>query len=369
MRCAQTPCLKKQTQQLELTTRRPHYSKRTYLPTRTTATMQHGIRVAQFLTMGYTTFGSRGFKENAKSFDPRALDVNLSGRNVIVTGATSGLGRATARELAARKATVHLVVRDAGRGEKVREELISSLSLPSEQVHVHRCDVSSLKDIQDLAAQFTEPVHVLVNNAGVLKSEYSPSVDGFESAFATNTLGTFALTECLIPMLKAASPPARVINVSSGGMLTENLYIDDFEGKAVTKANGTMDGPAQYSRCKRRQVALAEYWTRKYKETGIYFMSCHPGWSDTAGLATSMSAFYNLTKSQLRTEDQGADTMVYLAAVEDLSHIKSGEFYFDRQPSVKHLKLSGTQYKDADVDRLVDKLRDMVKEKGLDLPQ
>lgn len=265
--------------------------------------IQHALRVAQFLTLGYTSFGARGFRENSKSFNPHALNVTLRGRHVIVTGATSGLGRVTAQALAARQATVHLVVRDEQRGEQVKEDIINAITskandsicstaktdvTPIADIHVHQCDISSLADVARLAQHFKEsntPVHVLINNAGVLRSKLLHSADGYESSFATNSLGTFALTEMMLPLLEKSTPDARVITVSSAGMLTENLYVDDLEGKALIKTDGSMDGPAQYSRCKRRQVALTEHWARKHDGKGIFWASMHPGWADTPGVS------------------------------------------------------------------------------------
>lgn len=265
--------------------------------------IQQALRVAQFLTLGYTSFGARGFRENSKSFNPHALNVTLRGRHVIVTGATSGIGRVTAQALAARQATVHLVVRDEQRGNQVKEDIIKAINTKandnigtavnanaahSGDIHVHQCDISSLADVARLAQHFKEsntPVHVLINNAGVLRSKLSHSADGYESSFATNSLGTFALTEMLLPVLEKSTPDARVITVSSGGMLTESLYVDDLEGKALIKTDGSMDGPAQYSRCKRRQVALTEHWARKHEDKGIFWASMHPGWADTPGVS------------------------------------------------------------------------------------
>lgn len=263
------------------------------LETRSSFNMQHAIRVTQFLTLGYTTFGARGFRENSQSFNPKSLDVDLTGRNIIVTGATSGLGKVTALELAARNANVHLLVRDKQRGEAVRDEVLSSNS--SSTIQVHECDISSLSDISKLAQHFKDsrtPVHVLVNNAGVMKPNIIPSADGFETAFATNTLGTFALTEMLLPALQIAKPTARVITISSGGMLTEKLNVDDLEGKSITTNDNSIDGPAQYSRCKRRQVALTEYWSRHYADKGIFWASMHPGWADTPGVSFPSLLFF-----------------------------------------------------------------------------
>lgn len=246
--------------------------------------MQQAIRIAQFLTLGYTSFGAKGFKHHARSFNPNALDVDLSGRHVIVTGATSGLGRVTAHNLATRHATVHLVCRDLTRGHSVRKAILADTA--DADIRVHQCDLSSLADVSRLANHFVSedvPVGVLVNNAGVMKHQVEMSNEKHESAFATNSLGTFALTEMLRPALEKAQD-ARVITVSSGGMLTEALEVDDLEGMSLRKDSSAIDGSAQYARCKRRQVALTEYWARKYADKGIFWASMHPGWASTPGV-------------------------------------------------------------------------------------
>lgn len=245
--------------------------------------MLQAFRAAQFFGIGFASFGLRGFKEHAKSFDSKALDVDLKGRHIIVTGGTSGIGQAAIQALASHNATVHLICRDANRGEAVRESIMSE-SIGSD-VRVHVCDISSLADVARLAEEFVhsnDGVHALINNAGVMQHEVVESKDGFESSFAINTLGIFALTEMLRPALQRV-PDARVVTVSSGGMLTERLEIEDLEGKNLRKDETSIDGTTQYARCKRMQVALTEHWARKYPNS-FWAASMHPGWVDTPGV-------------------------------------------------------------------------------------
>lgn len=241
------------------------------------------FRVLQFLALGYANFGIRGFRANQANFSADALDVDLRGRHYIVTGATSGLGRVTAQALAERGASVHLVCRDGSRGEKVRQQI--SASAHNDKVELHVCDLSSLTDISRFSAQWNAhrtPIAALVNNAGAMVHRHQMSKDGLEMGFATNTLGTFALTELLRPSLEAATQ-ARVVTVSSGGMLTEKLVVDDLQGEQLV-AGRRIDGTTQYSRSKRHQVALTEYWADKYCDSGIFWASMHPGWADTPGV-------------------------------------------------------------------------------------
>lgn len=241
------------------------------------------FRLAQFIAFGYVNFGARGFRRNEKTFTPNVLDVHLTDKHYIVTGATSGLGRITAEQLAHRGASVHLLCRDAKRAQAIQEDIMRKTT--NENITVHLCDMSSLADVVAFSREWEEsglPIHALVNNAGVMLHSRKQSADGIETNFATNSLGTFALTEMLRPALER-SKGARVVTVSSGGMLTQGLEVDDFEGTSLSKGD-SIDGSAQYSRSKRHQVAMTEYWARKYADSGIFWASMHPGWAGTPGV-------------------------------------------------------------------------------------
>lgn len=248
--------------------------------------MFYPVRVAQFMVLGYTSFGRKTFETKARTFNPDSIPEDLGGRHIVVTGGTSGIGKVAVEELAARNATVHLVCRNSKGGEKVRDDILSEHSNAS--VHVHTCDLSSLSDIARLASEFQKSdirIRALVNNAGAMLQSHEKSADGLEANFATNTLGTFAITEMLRPSLDVENG-ARVITVSSGGMLTEALDIDDLEGAQLLKDGGEkINGERQYAKCKRHQVAITEHWARKYSEQGIFWATMHPGWVDTPGVS------------------------------------------------------------------------------------
>ena len=188
---------------------------------------------------GYLNFTKNGYVKAAKSFDPHALDVDMSDRNVVVTGANTGIGYAVAEALASRKASVHMVCRNEARGTAAMEKIRGKV--PDATLTLHVCDVSSLASVKEFAGGWKEaglPLHVLVNNAGCMVHDQSvKSADGYDINFATNTLGAFALTRLMQPVLdetaQNASEPVRVITVSSGGMLTEPLVVDDLEGSTL----------------------------------------------------------------------------------------------------------------------------------------
>jgi len=226
---------------------------------------------------------------------------------------------------------VWLVARSEARGERARG-VIAGLS-GNQDVHVGVCDLSDLQSVRRFAEGFTaqaERLDVLVNNAGVLPARRTLSPDGFELTFATNVLGPFLLTNLLLPLLER-SAPARIINVSSGGMYTQRIRGDDLQS-----ARGEFDGATAYARAKRAQVILAELWARRLEGSGVVVHAMHPGWADTPGVETSLPRFYRLTRPLLRTPAQGADTIVWLGAAEEPGR-STGRFWHDRRPRPTHL--------------------------------
>ena len=176
---------------------------------------------------GYTRLGYRARRALGwKPLEPGSM----SGRRVIITGASAGLGLAAARLLYDLGAEVHILVRDRERGESAAEQIAGG---GEREVHVELADLSSLASVRAFASRFSarhRGVHVLINNAGVLAGERDLSVDGHELTFATNVLGMFVLTNELLPQLLSGAP-SRVINVSSGGMYTARLDPSDLESE------------------------------------------------------------------------------------------------------------------------------------------
>lgn len=290
-----------------------------------------------------------------KNFNEADTRIDMTDKNCMVTGANSGIGFETAKSLASRGATVYMVCRNKERGEEAVSKIKSETG--NKSVHLKVCDLSSMDQIKHCATEFTSSnssLHVLVNNAGLMENERVITTDGLELNFAVNVVGVYAMTELLQPSLKRAAPEARVITVSSGGMYASPLTNDlQFE-------EGKFDGTVQYARNKRIQVALTEKWADDYKETGISFYSMHPGWVDTAAVAKSMPKFKSMVESRLRSPEQGADTMVWLATQPN-EKLKSGSFYFDRAEARKHLPLCGTTYAPQQVNSIVESIKSMCK--------
>ena len=195
------------------------------------------------------------------------------------------------------------------------------------------CDLAELTSVRKFTQGFREQmgrIDVLVNNAGVLSNERAPSGDGIELTLATNVVGPFLLTNLLVPLLEQTAP-ARIINVSSGGMYTQRLAAEDLQS-----TRGEFDGAKAYARTKRAQVVLTEMWARRLAGTGVVVHAMHPGWADTPGVRSSLPGFYKAAKPLLRTAAEGADTIVWLGAAPEPGH-SSGQFWQDRRRRPTHL--------------------------------
>ena len=289
------------------------------------------------------SFDRVGFLRHAAGFDPTDLDVDLYGTRCLVTGANAGLGYATALALADLGADVVMLCRNVERGEAAAKEIREATG--SKRVSVVQLDVSDLEDIDRVAPRLIDtPIDVLVHNAGLLPDERTESRQGLEITFATHVAGPHRLTTRLRPALEA-SDAARVIWVSSGGMLTRKLQVRDPQWE-----QRDYDGVAAYAETKRAQVVLAELWAEELEGTGVEVFSMHPGWADTKGVQTSLPRFHRVTEAILRTVEEGADTIVWLAASPAAAE-QSGKFFFDRE-SVRTHWLSSTKESEAEREEL-----------------
>jgi len=268
-----------------------------------------------FTTLGFTL---------GKSRRPVASAL-YAGRIMVLTGGTSGIGRAAARELVQRG--VHLVVVGRNRSKLVdlRAELADRCAGGSVETEV--ADLSSMVQVRDLADRLLrrhQHIDVLINNAGALFNRYERTPEGIERTMATDLLSPYLLTHLLLPALKA-SGDARIINVASGGMYTQGM-----RAHMIAPRPSEYDGPTAYARAKRGLVMLAEVWARQWAAAGISVHAMHPGWVDTPGLKRSLPSFHRQLAPWLRTPAQGADTIVWLAAAPD-AHRASGHFWLDRK--------------------------------------
>lgn len=277
--------------------------------------------------------------------DPRAGA--LSGRVAAVTGASSGLGTATAEGLARLGASVRLVVRNVEKGEGVAAEVRERV--PGADVAVDRCDVGDLDDVRRAAGALREalgdrPLDVLVHNAGAMPPERSTSPQGHELSMAVHVLGPVLLTELLLDRLRASDRGARVVLVTSGGMYAQALRVDD-----LAYEQGDYSPTTAYARSKRAQVELLGPLAHRWGPAGVTVAAMHPGWADTPGVADSLPGFHKLTGPVLRDADAGADTSVWLGGTD--ASLPNGALWHDRHPRPTSL-LRRTRPTPADVETL-----------------
>ena len=264
----------------------------------------------------------------------------LRGRTALVTGPTSGLGRATVDALAASGARVLLVGRNQERLEDVRDALVARCG--EDRFPVVIADMSSLGSVRAAVAAILDRearLDVLVDNAGLMPSERRVSPDGIEQTLATMVVGPFVLIAGLMPLLRSAG--GRVIAVTSGGMYARAVSFDDLQW-----ASRPYSGPRAYAMAKRIQVALVREWARRLAGTGVTFHAMHPGWADTPGLSESLPGFYRLMRPVLRTPAQGVDTIAWLATDPGVPAL-SGRLFLDRRPRpfdrIRSTRLSASQ--------------------------
>lgn len=272
------------------------------------------------------SFSRIGYAVRRRLFGWAPVDPgSLSGRTILVTGPTSGLGRAATEGLAALGARVILVGRRPDRLAEMRDALVRTHG--EDRFPIVVADMASLASVHAAAARIldSEPrLDALVDNAGAIFPERVESPDGIEATLATMVVGPFALIASLLPLLRRTGR-ARVIAVTSGGMYAQRLDLDDLQW-----TSGAYDGTRAYARAKRAQAALSREWARRIPAREVRFTAMHPGWADTPGLSASLPAFRRLMTPILRTPAQGADTIVWLAASGSPS-VVPGRLYLDRR--------------------------------------
>jgi retinol dehydrogenase 12 len=249
----------------------------------------------------------------------------MAGRVCVVTGASGGIGRATAAGLARRGATVALVVRSRERGEAARDEIARATG--SRDLHLVLADLSRQAEVRRAAAEILAAfgaVHVLVNNAGAYTARRKETEDGIELQWAVNHLAPFLLTHLLMPGLTAARP-ARVVALSSNAHRAAVLRLDDVQMK-----RGRYRGLRQYCNTKLANVLFTRELARRAASAGVTANAMHPGVVATELLLGGFPPL-RLVSRFMRTPEQGAATAVYLAADPSASAF-TGEYFIDSRP-------------------------------------
>jgi NAD(P)-dependent dehydrogenase (short-subunit alcohol dehydrogenase family) len=269
------------------------------------------------------SFTSVGYKIRARRWNDLEAS-ELCDKVVVITGGTSGIGKQVVTEMARAGARLRLVARNPDKVSKLQTDLRNQTG--NDDVEHYLADLSVIKDVARVAGEILdrEPViDVLVNNAVVLPPERIVTEEGLELSHATNLVAPFALTNALLPRL-IESAPARVINVISGGMYTQRLHIDD-----LNYEDGEYRGSVAYARAKRGLMILTKMWAERLEGTGVTVNATHPGWVDTPGVKDSLPGFHRVMSPLLRSPEQGADTIMWLATSSAVA-TESGKLWHDR---------------------------------------
>jgi NAD(P)-dependent dehydrogenase (short-subunit alcohol dehydrogenase family) len=257
----------------------------------------------------------------------------MEGKVCLVTGATSGIGLVTARELARQGARVVLVGRSHEKLDAVLQQIRAETG-SQQKAEALLADLSCQEQVRDLARQFQERhqrLDVLVNNAGGMWLKRELTTDGIERTFAVNHLAYFLLTNLLLDVLKAsaASAPARVVNVSSAAHKRATLDFDNLQGER------SYGGWRQYCRSKLMNLLFTYELARRLEGTAVTANALHPGFVAT-GFAGNNGWRGRLIQLAARlfglSVEQGARTIVYLASSPEVAGV-SGR-YFVRERAV-----------------------------------
>ncbi|XP_037550960.1 retinol dehydrogenase 14-like isoform X2 [Nematolebias whitei] len=259
----------------------------------------------------------------------------MNGKTVIVTGANSGIGKATAAGIVKLQGRVIMACRDPDRAEEAARDIRQQTGADSAQVAVKHLDLASLKSVQTFCENIIkeEPrLDVLINNAGIFQCPYTRTEDGFEMQFGVNHLGHFLLTHLLLDLLKS-SAPSRIVVVSSklykhGEINFEDLNSEQFYDKALA-----------YSRSKLANLLFTHELARRLEGSGVTVNALTPGIVRTnlgrhVHVPALAKPLFNLLSWGLfKSPEEGARTSVYLASSPDVEGVQ-GKCFAGCQPQV-----------------------------------
>lgn len=253
----------------------------------------------------------------------------LKGKTILITGATNGIGKAAAFELAVQGGEIVIIGRNPFRTRQVVEQIKTASGNPA--VDGLDADLSSMADIRKLAQSFRQKyprLHILINNAGGIFANRRVTVDGFERTFALNHLAYFLLTDLLLDMLKSSAPD-RIINVSSRSHEGAALNFDDLQNEQ----HYNYGGYRAYGQSKLANLLFTYELARRLAGTGVTVNAVHPG-AVASGFGVNnrgiMQVGMRIFHQFALTPKQGADTVVYLASSPEVEGI-TGKYWTNRK--------------------------------------
>jgi len=274
------------------------------------------------------------------------MSFEIKNKNVLITGATSGIGEATAIDLAKKGANIFFIARNNLKAQNLSDK-IESISGKRSKFFI--ADLASLKNIKESALEFISlniPLHVLLNNAGLINNNRKETVDGLEEVFSINHLAYFYLTHLLLDKLKEGAT-SRIINVSSGAhAFVKGFNFDDVNSLKEYKPFKV------YGYSKLANILFTKKLSQVLENENITVNCLHPGVVGT-GFGQNNGIFskilFNLSKPFMRSSEKGAETSIYLCSSPDVSDV-SGQYFYN----CKIAKTTSWANKQEDADRLWD---------------
>lgn len=277
----------------------------------------------------YYSFDSTGFKRHQKLFKSEAFEEDLTGKNILITGGTGGIGLSVCRELSKRGAYVIFTGRSEKRGKEYEGDNCKFLKLDM-------IDWASFKSVLRDLPRFD---HIILN-AGGMPKELELNDFSVEHQAASQLFGHFNLLD-LLDKHSGLNVECRITWVSSGGMYLKKLDL----GNLVRPVK--YDKVDVYANVKRAQITLVEEMVKNERWKKYNIFSMHPGWVNTSGIEDALPNFYKFTKNRLRSIEQGADTINWLQFTNE--NLVSGSFYFDRKSTSAYIN---KQYRPSKDERL-----------------
>jgi NAD(P)-dependent dehydrogenase (short-subunit alcohol dehydrogenase family) len=265
--------------------------------------------------------------------------IDLAGIHAIVTGANTGIGKETSRVLALRGAEVTMACRNGEKAAEARQQILDSAGerIPKAGLRLLQLDLADLASVRRAAGEVLatdRPIHLLINNAGIMIPDRRETKDGFEAHFGTNHLGHFLFTNLLLDRIRA-SAPARIINVSSDALHFASLtpHLDD-----VNWTTRRWSGWRSYGDSKLMNLVFSRELTRRYGADGVVAHALHPGIVATElardqGLVMKIVGLLMLPA--LKSAARGAATSVWAATAPELA-TQGGGYFSDCSPARTH---------------------------------
>jgi len=251
--------------------------------------------------------------------------MDLNNKVCLITGATSGIGKETAKAFAARGAKLVLPVRDSLKADILKDEILEQT--PGADLKFMHCNLASFQSVRDFAREFQQnysQLHVLINNAGIWETRRNLSDDGVEMMFAVNHLATFLLTNLLLGTMKK-SAPARIINVSSNAHRQSKIYFEDIEFEK------NFSSLKAYAQSKLANILFTRKLAQVLQDSGVTANSLHPGFVSTKLFEKMPGFLVALLSPFMISPKKGAQTTIYLATSPDVKEV-SGSYFVKSKP-------------------------------------